>query len=134
MADNPHFTRLLAEMAALHQRKNHDYASDANPFSNFEFAATHAGLPVLAVFDVMLGIKQARLNELLSTGKTPANESVRDNLLDHAMYSALRVACYDREQEKAANRPIPWVETGIPAEAHLDLYTEVHAADRFIPE
>lgn len=92
MARNPFFTQTLDEMEALHSKKNHDYAEDSNPFSNFEYAAAHAGITVEQVFDVMLGIKQARLRQL--TAKDARNESKRDTLLDRAVYATIALA-YD---------------------------------------
>lgn len=95
MADNPQFNAVLGEMADLHDRKNHDYAEDNNPYSNFEYAAAHAGVTVQQVFDVMLGIKQARLRQL--TVKDAINESIRDSMIDRAVYAALAVAYYDAQ-------------------------------------
>ena len=89
MAANPKFDAILAEMAQLHARKNHDYAKDSNPYSNFEEAALTAGCSVDTVFLVLIGIKLARLRELLSAGKTPTNESVADSRLDLTTYCAL---------------------------------------------
>lgn len=91
---NPKFAALLEDMAALHARKNHDYAKDDNPYSNFEEAATFAGCSVDTVFQVLLGIKFARLRELLASGKTAQNESVQDTRIDATMYAALWASYY----------------------------------------
>ena len=94
MADSPKFTMLLHEMQELHRVKNHDYAQDGNPFSNFEYAAhVAAGFTGTdAVFAVLIGVKLARLRELTSAGKTPKNESIHDTRTDLAMYAALWAA------------------------------------------
>ena len=91
MANNPRFTRLLHDMAQLHDRKNHDYAKDADPYSNFREAALVAqGFDGLdAVFAALIGVKLARLRELKASGKAPKNESIHDTLMDLAMYAAL---------------------------------------------
>lgn len=88
---NQKFDALLDQMAGLHDRKNTDYASDANPYSNFEEAAREAEgfTGVDAVFAVLIGIKKARLRELLRSGKTPNNESIVDTRTDLAMYATL---------------------------------------------
>lgn len=88
---NPKFNDLIAEMSALHERKNGDYASDGNPYSNFEeAAAVAAGFSgVDAVFAALIGVKLARLRELTSSGKTPNNESINDTRTDLAMYATL---------------------------------------------
>jgi predicted Ser/Thr protein kinase len=88
---NPAFTNLLAEMQALHESKNSDYASDVDPYSNFRQAAAVAeGFSgVDAVFATMIGVKLARLRELTSSGKQPNHESVQDTRTDLAMYATL---------------------------------------------
>ena len=107
---NPVFDQLLDEMRALHARKNQDYASDTNPFSNFEEAAEEAGVEVADVFAVLIGIKNARIRELERSGKTPQNESLMDSYLDRCMYVALDLA-YRRQQiaDEAAHEA--WVDT-----------------------
>ena len=91
MARNPRFSMLLAEMQELHDKKNHDYAEDGNPYSNFEFAAKVAEgfTGIDAVFAVLIGVKLARLKELTAKGKTPNNESINDTRVDLAMYATL---------------------------------------------
>lgn len=88
MAMNPAFDAHLLLMQRTHDRKNHDYASDDNPYSNFEFAAKVGGCAVDTVFRVLVGVKLARLDELLK-GKTPQHESIDDSLLDLSVYTAL---------------------------------------------
>jgi hypothetical protein len=108
---NPYFNDTLATMAQLHDRKNHDYAEDDNPFSNFEMAASYASVPVQKVFDVLLGVKQARIDELtakIANGDPPRNESLEDSRLDRAVYAALSVAysrrqAYIEDRQKAIN-------------------------------
>jgi len=88
---NPAFTKLLERMAALHESKNADYASDGDPLSNFKEAAeTARGFSgVDAVFASLIGVKLARLRELTAAGKTPNHESIEDTRTDLAMYAAL---------------------------------------------
>lgn len=87
---NPAFHALLHRMAEMHDKKSADYADiDAgNYYSNFELSAKIAGTTPDTVFRVLIGVKLARLDELLK-GKTPNNESLDDSLLDLAVYSAL---------------------------------------------
>lgn len=89
---NPAFHDLLAKMGHTHDRKNEDYAQDGNPYSNFEFAANFAGVTVNQVFDVLIGVKQARLLNLTDSGKTPNHESIEDSQLDQAVYTALKAS------------------------------------------
>lgn len=85
---NPKFHTLLQRMAEMHNKKNADYANE-DPYSNFKEAAATSGCTVDQVFAVLLGVKLARLKELLGKGKTPNNESIDDSRLDLAVYSAL---------------------------------------------
>jgi hypothetical protein len=87
---NEAFHALLTRMGETHDKKNQDYADTANGryYSNFESAAQVAGCTVDTVFRVLIGIKLARLDELLK-GKEAQNESLEDSLLDLSVYSAL---------------------------------------------
>lgn len=89
---NPRFDAVLARMKALHDRKSGDYASDANRYSNFEFAAALSAQfsdPIDCVFATLIGVKMARLIELTQPGRTPNNESLEDTRIDLANYAAL---------------------------------------------
>jgi hypothetical protein len=88
-ATNPKFETVITQMVAIHNRKSADYATDGNRYSNFEESAAYAGCSVDTVFLVMIGVKLARLRELLSSGKTAQNESVQDSRMDLAVYAAL---------------------------------------------
>ena len=94
---NPAFDALLAEVAALHNGKNHDYAHDTDPLSNLKRAQLIGVDPFIGVI-VRLSDKWSRLEQLVS-GKTPKNESIRDTLMDNAVYSLLAILLMD---EKAA--------------------------------
>jgi len=96
---NPKFSNLLDKMAKIHNKKNQDYASDSNTYSNFEFAATYAQVPLYKVYLVLEGIKTARLHELLGKGKTAQNESIDDTLLDKAIYAAIAASNLMKDNE-----------------------------------
>ncbi len=101
MAANPKFHTLIKQMYEMHDKKNNDYASSGNPYSNFEQAAAFAGCSVDTVFAVLIGIKEARLRELTASGKTPNNESIQDTRLDAAVYTALRASYFLPNEGKA---------------------------------
>jgi hypothetical protein len=88
VSQNPKFDAQLDAMRAIHDAKNHDYAKESNPYSNFEMAARVAGCSVDTVFRVLIGVKLARLDELLK-GKEPKHENIDDSLLDLSTYTAL---------------------------------------------
>ena len=81
--------REFAEAHALVKAKAHDYAEDDNVFSNFEFAAQVAGVKTEQVFAVLLGVKVARLGQLIGNNKKPNFESIDDTLLDTMNYAGL---------------------------------------------
>ena len=88
---NPRFTDHLDRMRAIHDAKSHDYATVDDPFSNFKLAADVAGVSTDTVFATLIGVKLARLRELLA-GKEPKHESIDDSLLDLSVYAALWAA------------------------------------------
>lgn len=92
---NPKFHAALNKIKEIHDKKSQDYAHDSNRYSNFEEAAETAGCSVDTVFAVLIGIKMARLRELLSTGKIPNNESIQDTRLDLAVYSVLWMSYHE---------------------------------------
>lgn len=82
---------MLQRMAAIHDKKNEDYASAEDPFSNFRFAAQLVSMfsdPIDQVFACQIAIKLTRLSEL-SKGKTPKNEAIEDTELDLATYATI---------------------------------------------
>ena len=71
------------------RRKQHDYAQGDDAFSNFRTVAAVAGVSVQQCFVVWLATKVVRLGQLISNGKDPQNESIRDTLIDIANYAEL---------------------------------------------
>lgn len=90
---NPAFTKLLEEIAALHDSKNNDYANDADPLSNLRKCEA-MGVPAFKGVLVRLTDKWSRI-EQLAAGKTPKHESLRDSLIDNAVYSLLAIVLLD---------------------------------------
>lgn len=88
---------VLIEMAELSRRKAADYAEQGDRFSNFRRSADQVRQPSIVSCEVLIATKQARLRELLHSGKAALNESVRDTLIDRAVYSVIAVALFDEE-------------------------------------
>lgn len=86
---NPAFVKLLDEIKTLHENKNHDYAQDTDPLSNLRKSEA-MGIPAWKGVLVRLTDKWSRI-EQLANGKEPKNESLRDSLIDNAVYSLLCV-------------------------------------------
>lgn len=90
---NPKFHALLEEISKLHDSKNSDYAQDADPLSNLRRSEAF-GIPAYKGVIVRLTDKWSRI-EQLAGGKTPKHESLRDSLIDNAVYSLLCVILLD---------------------------------------
>jgi hypothetical protein len=96
---NPAFNRLLDEIRRLHDDKSHDYSEDCDPLSNLKRSERFGVQPFHGVL-VRLSDKWARI-EQLAGGKSPKHESLRDSLIDSAVYALLAVVLLD-EQAKAS--------------------------------
>lgn len=92
---NPKFHKLIEEISALHESKNSDYSVDGDPLSNLRRCQALGVDPFLGVL-VRLTDKQSRIEELVK-GKTPKHESIRDSLIDQAVYSLLAVLLLDEK-------------------------------------
>lgn len=96
---NPAFHALLEEIGALHDAKNNDYAQDVDPLSNFRRAKAFGLTPLQGVL-VRMSDKWSRI-EQLAAGKVPKNESLRDSLIDNAVYSLLAVLLLEESKTDA---------------------------------
>lgn len=104
---SPAFYNLLEEMAEIHDRKSHDYASDDNPFGNYHFAGTLSKLfnnPEDAGFLGRIGEKLYRLANIENSGKTPKNELIEDTEKDLAVIMTLWMA--DRWERRSVNKSL----------------------------
>jgi len=90
---SPTYYNLLQEMAEIHDRKSHDYASNDNPSGNYHFAGKLAQLFAHSHEDAgflgRLGEKFYRLANLESSQKIIQNESIEDTEGDIAVITAL---------------------------------------------
>ena len=96
----PEFIELLEQSKAIHLRKNADYASESNPFSNFERSADLISwftTPIDRSFVALIGTKLARIAEL-SDGRIVNNESLDDSFLDLFTYVGLWAAYRKRNK------------------------------------
>lgn len=92
---NEAFNKLIDEIKNLHDAKSHDYATSHDPLANLRRCASFGVDPVRGVL-VRMSDKWGRL-EQLAGGKTPKNESMRDTLIDNAVYSLLAVVLLDEQ-------------------------------------
>ena len=108
----------LDKLKKLHASKNEDYASDTNPFMNFEITAqilSYFDNDMDRVFVWPIANKIGRIANLLSrakiadslsrTTKIPNHESVLDSLDDIAVYTLLwKAHIMRREKVYTTNR------------------------------
>lgn len=113
---NKVFNKLMDEIKELHDKKNQDYAEDDNPYSNFEYAAhltKQFSDSVDQVFASIIGIKIARLGQLLGRNKNPKNESVRDTMRDLTTYCG--IWCCWRNNETIEDKIKAKMDAGMEA-------------------
>ena len=97
---HPRFYTLLEEMAETHSVKNHDYADQGDPLSNFKEVAQATGLTPFQVIHVFLATKLARIKQLTKKTNMVKGESILDSLLDNAIYSILAVIILEEMEKK----------------------------------
>lgn len=101
------FYELLEEMAETHDQKSHDYASDDNPFGNYEFAGKvsvmFAHSPFDAGFAGRLAEKIYRIANLESSDKVPKNETIVDTERDICVIVTLWMAARRERRSKSFN-------------------------------
>lgn len=93
------FYQLLEEIADLHSRKNANYSEDNDPLSNLRLCQQFVGVdPFLGVM-VRLTDKFSRLSQLAKGKPDEVGESIKDTLMDNAIYSLLAIILWE-EKEK----------------------------------
>ncbi len=96
---HPEFYKLLDAMADLHDRKNHDYAADADPLSNLKLCEG-LGIPAWKGVLVRLTDKWSRITQLSTKAPLVTDESMEDTLIDNAVYSLLAIVLRREEMRR----------------------------------
>jgi hypothetical protein len=93
------FYDLLEEMKALHDKKRHDYAQEADPFANFRLSEL-GGIDAWKGIAVRLGDKYSRLMSFIQKGELKfEDENIKDTFLDTAIYSLIGLILYEEAQD-----------------------------------
>lgn len=102
---HPRFYELLETISDLHDRKNHDYAGDGDPLKNLR-ACERMGIPAWVGAAVRLQDKASRLEQFVKQRELKVKgESIKDTLMDNAVYSILAIVLYEEaEREQAENQ------------------------------
>ena len=86
------FRDILVEMGELHDRKNADYGTAADPFANVR-ASEEFGIPAWLGSVIRANDKMTRLKAFANKGEL-ANEPVEDSLIDLANYCVIALLLY----------------------------------------
>lgn len=99
---DPRFHRVLAEIAALHDKKQADYGRSGDPFANVR-ASTEWGVSPWVGALIRATDKIKRLQKA-ARGGALANESVEDSMKDLAVYALISLILYREEQGGSGGR------------------------------
>lgn len=103
LAGDPRFKDLVWEALELHARKQSDYGQDDDPLANVR-ASEGFGIPAWVGCAIRANDKMRRLMTFAKKGEL-ANESVRDSMLDLAVYAFIMAVLYDEDCLAAARLP-----------------------------
>jgi hypothetical protein len=101
---HPRFYEYLEQMAETHSRKNHDYADQGDPLSNFKEVAAATGVPPITVIRMFLATKMARIKQLSVKENLVVGESIKDSFLDMAVYSILGILILEEEEKRRVDK------------------------------
>jgi len=97
---DPRIHELLAKVGEMHDRKQEDYGSEADPFANVR-ASEEFGVPAWVGALVRLNDKVTRLKAFARKG-TLRNESAKDSMLDIAVYALIAYILYEEEEPEGS--------------------------------
>jgi uncharacterized protein YodC (DUF2158 family) len=89
---------ILAELQAMHDKKNKDYGTNEDPLANVR-AGEEFGIPAWAAAVLRANDKLVRIKSFLKKGNL-ANESVEDSILDSAVYYIIALILYREQNNK----------------------------------
>jgi hypothetical protein len=95
------FMQIVDEIVAMHDKKQKDYGTNADPLANVRASADFGIEPWIGVL-IRMNDKMKRLQKAARGGQL-ANESVEDSILDIAVYAIIDLVLYrETQQPKAA--------------------------------
>ncbi len=92
------FHHELGEMGKLHDKKQNDYGSPYDPFSNVR-ASEDFGISAWLGCLIRMNDKMSRLKTFARKGSL-SNESVEDSLRDLAVYAIIALCLYQEESDR----------------------------------
>jgi hypothetical protein len=89
------FKAVAEEAVALHDKKNKDYGTEADPYYNVR-SSQEFGIPAWLGVYIRMNDKMTRVKAFARKGNLE-NESLRDSLLDLFVYAGIALDLYDEE-------------------------------------
>ena len=103
---HPEFYKLIEEIVALHDAKNHDYSADEDPLENFKLCEK-MDIPAWKGTLVRIADKYSRIVNFARKGNLEVmDESIEDTLKDLAVYSLLTIILYRESKRIRVNSNI----------------------------
>lgn len=96
---DPRVNQLFAQAIDLYNRKNHDYAENADPMSNFRKSEIF-GVPSRLGVLIRINDKISRLSQITKKQAKVPGETVKDTLLDVANYALIAAVLYEEVNER----------------------------------
>ena len=91
------FYEILDVIKKLHNAKRHDYGDDTDVFANFRLSEL-AGISPWKGSVIRMGDKYARISNFIKKGDFQfKEESIKDTLMDMAIYSLITIILYEEE-------------------------------------
>lgn len=87
------FHEILDELGALHDKKQQDYGTTADPFANVR-ASEAFGIPAWKGCMIRANDKMTRIQKAAREGKL-ANEALEDSLRDLAVYAIIGLCLWE---------------------------------------
>lgn len=112
---SPRFIQLLEEMRTMHEKKNAAYAGgDPDPFRAFRISEEFFNIPAFTGCMLRIGDKFNRITNLVKDPSSEkVGESIKDTLLDMAVYCLLAICLYEQQEEKENVRSVSKQKTHI---------------------
>ena len=94
------YYEILDVIKNLHDQKRHDYGANEDIFANFRLSEL-SGIPAWQGSVVRMGDKYARISNFIKKGEFKfKEESIKDTLMDMAIYSLITMILFEEEEEK----------------------------------
>ena len=95
------FYEILNVIKELHDKKRHDYGANEDIFANFRLSEL-SGISAWKGSVVRMGDKYARISNFIKKNDFKfKEESIKDTLMDMAIYSLITIVLYEEEMFNA---------------------------------